>query len=127
MNKPLREQKRDYLRAAVDKLKAQGMTQRAIAEGVDDTETSLSGKLGGSRGITDDYVDRFAVKYGIPFTPGSTGAASVSEPAASYGKVLVDAEEFQRMMTSTQLQNRLMAQLLDKVDELLKREPRMQQ
>lgn len=95
------------------------MTQRAIAEAVEDTETSLSGKLGGSRGITDEFVDRFAEHFEIPFMPGVPESLA-SEPPVPYGKVLVDAEVFNRLITSTEVQSRLLLEMMNKVDALLK-------
>lgn len=79
MTTSLQEQKRDYLRRAVDRLKAEkGMTQRSIAEAMEETEQELSGKLSlkSQRTITDDYIDQFAKWSGIPFTTGEPGGVT---------------------------------------------------
>lgn len=73
----LQDEKREYLRRSVDRLKKEkGYTQRSIAEKMDETEQELSGKLSekSKRGITDEYIDRFAEVFGLPFGVGSSPA-----------------------------------------------------
>lgn len=81
MTTSLQDQKREYLRRAVERLKAEkGMTQRSIAEDMEETEQELSGKLSlkSQRTITDEYLDRFAQWSGIPFSTGDGGAPSAA-------------------------------------------------
>lgn len=78
-------QKRAYLRAAVEHLKRdRKLKQYQIAEGVGDTAESFSGKLKpGGRGITDEYIDTFSEKYGIPFGLSTIGkSATEAHPKA---------------------------------------------
>lgn len=72
---PLIDQKRAYLRAAVDTLKGKGVIQKEIAERMGESDGAFSGRLGGQRGIPDDYIDRFSEEFKIPYAFGQGMAA----------------------------------------------------
>lgn len=105
MDVPLIDRKRDYLRRAVDALKAKGMTQRQIAERMEENEASLSGRLSGQRGIPDDYIDRFSAEFKFPFTVG-VGVEGVSP------------ELLEKFITQAEVNTRLLNLLVGEVEKL---------
>lgn len=97
--------KRDYLRRVVDTLTGRGKLQKDIAELMEESDTTLSSRLSGSRGIPDDYIDRLQEKTGIPFMVGG-GVEGVS------------AELLQRFVTQGEANQNLLNLLVREVREL---------
>lgn len=66
----VQDRKWEWFKAAVQRIKReQKLTQRDIAERMEETEQELSGRLSEKtrRSIPDDYLDRFAEKFGFAF------------------------------------------------------------
>lgn len=102
------DRKREFLKASVDTLKAQkGYTQRQIAEKMGENEGALSGKMGGGRGITDDYLDKFGEVFGMHFLSSAAGE----------GTVTVDADQFSALVDQVKMQTRLLNALLDRLEK----------
>jgi transcriptional regulator with XRE-family HTH domain len=100
---PLKEQKRVYLRDAVERLKRSGLTQRVIAERMGEDEGPLSGKIKGTRGITDEYIDRFAQEFDMPYSFGEIKDEGVSR------------EQFDRLLLKADAQASLLLELVAEV------------
>lgn len=101
------QQKREHLRRSVEALKENGITQRQIAERMGESEGALSGKLGGGRGITDDYLDKFGEAYGMPFVTKDSGIGA--------GLIAVDQSKFDDLLEQVKMQTRLLNALLDQL------------
>lgn len=70
MSGSLIDLKRDYLKRVVETLKSRGVLQKDLAAMMQESDATLSGRLSGSRGIPDDFIDRVQEKTGLPFTVG---------------------------------------------------------
>lgn len=102
------DQKRDFLKRSVQALKKErGLTQRRIAEDMGEDEGALSGKLGGSRGITDDYLDKFGELYGLHFLVSSS---------SPNGTITIDAKVFSDLVEQVKTQTRLLNTVLDRLE-----------
>lgn len=123
METSLQEQKRAYLKRAVERLKKErGLSQRAIAIEVGETEQELSGKLSdkSKRGITDEYVDRFAKVFGIPFNATSLGSPAPPEMVAAIERMEKNLTTLMSLNATLIQQN---ADLTQQVQALLKKRP----
>jgi transcriptional regulator with XRE-family HTH domain len=104
--------KLEFLKASVETLRRdKGLTQREIAERMGESEAALSGKLGGGRGITDDYLDKFGQVFGMHFLGTASG-----------NTVVVDKQLFSDLIEQVKTQTHLLNAVLDRMDALQKRE-----
>lgn len=112
------DRKLEYLREAVRDLKARGLTQRQIADefasksDYKETEASLSGRISGSRGVPDKFIDKFAEVFGIPFDPGVPETINVDR--ARFEKMEATILELAEML---KLQTRLLNAVLDRTQQ----------
>lgn len=104
MTTSLKQQKLDYLKRAVESLKKGGLTQRAIAEKMNEDEGSLSAKLAGKRGITDEYIDAFAAEFKKPFGLDESGG--------------VTAEQIERLVKNGETANAVLLRLVEKIEAM---------
>jgi transcriptional regulator with XRE-family HTH domain len=103
------DQKREFLKQSVKTLKKErGLTQRRIAEDMGEDEGAFSGKLGGSRGITDDYLDKFGELYGLHFLASAAGTPP--------GTITIDAKVFSDLVEQVKTQTRLLNAVLDRME-----------
>lgn len=65
-------------------MKQRGVLQRDIAAQLGDTEQTLSGRLGGKRGITDEFVDKVEDVTGVPFVIGSASGELPSDLVTAF-------------------------------------------
>lgn len=107
---PLTDEKRSYLKRVVNDLKASGVLQRDIAARMDESEGALSGRMGGQRGIPDDYIDRFSKEFDVPFTVGK-----------AQGVGTVPDEKVEQLLAAVNAQSSVLMRVLDRLELLTNR------